>query len=168
MFLRQGRMVSERKSGTLEISGSCGFCPTLPHAKPAKPAPSWENSSRCEIGTSFALGAPVNSTKEIKRYSTPFLINSDFNLSVSVMVFSRSRFLFLVRHRRCGLLSNQLSGGKPSRRERLDQARRLPGGNQCCHTLAGNRSCLESVSPPSHIYIKVTDLLRSAHNRGEV
>src|SRR5271156_7002317 len=79
---RHGRIVSERKSGTLQISGSCGPWPTSPQANPAKPAPSRANSSMCETGTSLAFGAPVNSTNEQNTYSTPFSVRCDLRVSL--------------------------------------------------------------------------------------
>src|SRR5215469_2482984 len=144
----------------LEMSGSCGPCPTSPQAKPANPAPSFANSSMCETGTSFALGAPVNSTNEQKTYSTPFFDNSD--LSSSVM-FSAS-----VRDCSSRFFSYKISASKSRWGKRFNQLRWFARGNQFRHAFSGNGSGFETVSTPSHIHVEIADFGRHSDDWGEI
>src|SRR5580693_8355915 len=89
-FFLQGRIASDSKSGMLTISGSCGPCPRSPAANPANPAPCDAISSKLVAGTSLALGAPLISTNEQKKYSICLSRTSFLTLSMVINVlFSR-------------------------------------------------------------------------------
>src|ERR1700746_62058 len=114
-----------------------------------------------ETGTSFAFGAPVNSTNEQNTYSTPFVFRSDLSFSVMCLPLS-------MRHCRCRLLPNQPAGLKPRRRKWLNQAGRFAGGDQFGHTIPGDGARYEPVGSPSYVHEKVAHFGGRSHNRCEI
>src|SRR5271170_7722101 len=124
-----------------------------------------------DTGTSFALGAPVNSTKEQKTNPIPFsascaltlLITADFSA-----IKCSSLLPVSVRHSGGCLFADQTPGGETSGGKRFDQLRRFAGGDQFRHALSRDRCRLEPVSSPTDVHIKVAHFRRWAHDRREI
>src|ERR1700733_3385202 len=161
MFFRQGSTIMARISGIETRSGSCGPCPTSPAAKPAKPAPSVTMSSRAVAGTSLALGTPLISTKEQRKYSIPFCWTSVLKSSVN----SVPPLLNLLGNSGRGFFSQQPAAGEAVGRKRLHQGRGFAGGNCFGQALAGYRAGLEAPCAPADIHKEIVQFAGRSHDR---
>src|ERR1700691_5865469 len=105
-------------------------------------------SSSALAGTSLALGMPLISTKEQRKYSMPCCFTSALRSSVN----SVPPWINLLRHRSGSFFPDQLAGGKSDGRKRLHQRRRLASGDRFREAVAGNRTGLEAPGAPTHIH----------------
>ena len=154
-FFLQGSIASDSKSGMLTMSGSCGPCPRSPAANPAKPAPSDAISSRWVAGTSLALGAPLISTNEQKKYSMLLSRTSFFTLSMVMKVlFSRYEETAAAAFSPTSCPARKRPGENAS-----NQRRRLARRDQFRRALAGDGTRLESIRAPADVHVEILHLV---------